>query len=57
LQGGWSGIDVVRYVWRPWGIHIDIVRDRGSKGMDRCPLTGVRSWRDVPLQIGYKDTF
>jgi hypothetical protein len=30
---------VVGYVWRPWGIHIDIVRDRGSKGMDRCPLT------------------
>jgi hypothetical protein len=30
---------VVGYVWRPWGIHIDIVRDRGSKGIDRCPLT------------------
>jgi hypothetical protein len=38
-RGGQSGIDVVGYVWRPWGIHIDIVRDRGSKGMDRCPLT------------------
>jgi hypothetical protein len=34
-------MDVVGYVWRPWGIHIDIVRDRGSKGMDRCPLTGM----------------
>jgi hypothetical protein len=32
----------VGYVWRPWGIHIDIVRDRGSKGMDRCPLTRSR---------------
>jgi hypothetical protein len=30
---------VVGYVWRPWGIHIDIVRNRGSKGMDGCPLT------------------
>jgi hypothetical protein len=29
----------VGYVWRLWGVHIDIVRDRGSKGMDRCPLT------------------
>jgi hypothetical protein len=38
-RGGRSGIDVVGYVWRPWGIHIEIVRDRGSKGMDGCPLT------------------
>jgi hypothetical protein len=30
---------VVGYVWRPSGIHIDIVRNRGSKGMDGCPLT------------------
>jgi hypothetical protein len=29
---------VVGYVWRPWGIHIDIVRNRGSKGIDGCPL-------------------
>jgi hypothetical protein len=36
-QGGQSGMDVVRYVQRPWGI---LVRNRGSKGMDGCPLTG-----------------
>jgi hypothetical protein len=24
-------------------MHIDIVRNRGSKGMDRCPLTNTRS--------------
>jgi hypothetical protein len=39
LQGGQSGEDVVGYVQRPWGIHIDMVRNRGSKGMDGCPLT------------------
>jgi hypothetical protein len=38
-RGGRSGIDVVGYVYRLWGIPIDIVRDRGSKGMDGCPLT------------------
>jgi hypothetical protein len=38
-QGGRSGEDVVGYVQRPWGVHIDMVRNRGSKGMDRCPLT------------------
>jgi hypothetical protein len=32
-------MDVVRYVQRLWGIHMDMVRNRGSKGMDRCPLT------------------
>jgi hypothetical protein len=30
---------VVGYVQRLWGIHIDMVRNRGSKGMDRYPLT------------------
>jgi hypothetical protein len=30
----------VGYVWIPWGIHIDIVINRGSKGMDGRPLTG-----------------
>jgi hypothetical protein len=40
---------VVGYVWRPWGIHIDIVRDRGSKGMDRCPLTGSKEKDRCPL--------
>jgi hypothetical protein len=39
---------VVGYVWRLCGIHIDIVRDRGSKGMDRCPLT-VDFWKVVGL--------
>jgi hypothetical protein len=39
LLGGWSGTDVSGYVWRLWGIHIDIVRNRVSKRMDRCPLT------------------
>jgi hypothetical protein len=42
LQGGWSGEDIVRYVQKSWGIHIDIsgkVGSWGSKGMDRCPLT------------------
>jgi hypothetical protein len=37
-QGGWSGKDVVGCVQRPWGIHIDMVRNRGSKEMDGCPL-------------------
>jgi hypothetical protein len=32
-------MDVVGYVQRLWGVHMDMVRNRGSKGMDRCPLT------------------
>jgi hypothetical protein len=32
-------MDIVGYVQRPWGIHMDMVRNRRSKGMDRCPLT------------------
>jgi hypothetical protein len=32
-------MDVVGYVQRLWGVHMDIVRNRGSKGMDGCPLT------------------
>jgi hypothetical protein len=35
-------MNVVGYVQRPWGIHIDMterVRNQGSKGMDGCPLT------------------
>jgi hypothetical protein len=29
-----TGTDVVRYVQRPWGVHMDIVRNKGGKGMD-----------------------
>jgi hypothetical protein len=32
-------MDVVGYIQKPWGIHMDMVRNRGSKGIDRCPLT------------------
>jgi hypothetical protein len=48
LQGGQSGKDVVRYVQRPWGVHIDMVRNRRSKGMDRCPLT---IWPIITIQL------
>jgi hypothetical protein len=34
-------MDVVGYVQRPWGVHMDMVRNKGSKGMDRCPLTDI----------------
>jgi hypothetical protein len=40
--------DVVRYVWRLWGIHIDIVRNRGSKGMDGCPFTVTKNLSITP---------
>jgi hypothetical protein len=30
---------VAGYVQRLLGVHIDMVRNRGSKGMDGCPLT------------------
>jgi hypothetical protein len=30
---------VVEYVQRPQGIDMNMVRNRGNKGMDRCPLT------------------
>jgi hypothetical protein len=42
---------VVGYVWRPWGIHIDIVRDRGSKGMDRCPLTPLHAIEEMVARV------
>jgi hypothetical protein len=35
-------MDVVGYVQRPWGIHMDIVRNRE-----------VREWTDVPLQYAH----
>jgi hypothetical protein len=48
---------VVGYVWRPWGVHIDIVRDRGSKGLDGCPLTPGTTLKGRRLLYSKSDDF
>jgi hypothetical protein len=45
-----SGKDVVRYIQRPWGVHINVLGNRGSKGMDRYPLTDASKYLHKHLE-------
>jgi hypothetical protein len=39
LPEPWYGMGMVRYIQRPWGIHLTGVTEVWSKETDRCPLT------------------
>jgi hypothetical protein len=47
-------MDVVGYVQRLWGVHMDMVRNRRSKGMDRCPLIEGCPLTDSGIVVGKK---